>query len=1086
MKTTINQFIVIFFLLFLSSSNGQEILNGDSQLGNLEINNFSNKFLDRPESVWSVLRSSKSKKIYYGTYGGVLEYDGNEIKSISIQGEIENEIVPSFTRTLLEDSEMNIYAAGSGFFGKISRNSYGNSEYSSLMEKLPDSINPYNQVFWGGVNKENEIYLYSRELVFRYKGDSFDKIWKLSDREEGIEGKGTIQTLIKVEDRIFVRIWGLGLYELKNDRFMKIEKSEIFSSNRIESMVAIDNEKIAIFSSKLGTFIYDGNQFIPHKNQRLNSWIKEKQIYNTSEVKKLSNGHFSLISFEGGILILDTNLNIVNLVDLSDGLLSNTITSIFIDKNDDLYTTSLLSASKVRLSNTITSFGESNGIKGLVQRIKKINNKIYFSTTEDVFSVESSYSALNNSKIKDLEFNDIPKDFISIGSSILSVNNLNSVLLNGKNKVLFSNDRLLESPIQSKIDKNLILMAHPIDGIVFFRVSNSGIIRKIASVKIGNQIGVLGIKEIKKGILFVESVNNEGSFIAKYNNKGNISFTRLLTPENQKILSKEALKSDQMFNSQINLEGYEPIELNLLETAYGVFIFDQNLDLFKLSKRNKLVYTGQNLFPIFEKNLLNYDPISRYANLTGRQKFSSVNPETKNNWFLTSSGFLEVGFKENGEFEVKEEYPFGIIDPNELSGAIFADNYGDDDLLWLGSKDSKLISYLPKKYASEQMIDVLPIINRVTLNDQISNLRINSYDYNSSRNLKINFSFPSFDKEENNLFRYRLKGLNENWTEWGKNVEAIFTNLFEGEYVFEVQALDANLNESEIITHSFIISPPWYRSFFAYLIYIIIAGLSVWFFGKIQAKRSLSKAENERREKDLEEAKQIQESMLPKSFPKIKGLDITAGLITSTEVGGDYYDFFESTDKNKSILVICGDATGHGTAAGMMVSIIKSALNGLPELPVNQILERLNNIVKKINLGRLRMSLNVAKISNSEIEISAAAMPPTYLYNAKTNKCEEIMIEGLPLGGLKNEKFSMLKMPFQKGDVLVMLSDGLPEASNEKQEMYDYDRIKELISKNHTKEPKEIKKQLFDSLNLWINGGVPDDDVTLVIVKKVA
>ena len=59
MKTTINQFIVIFFLLFLSSSNGQEILNGDSQLGNLEINNFSNKFLDRPESVWSVLRSSK-------------------------------------------------------------------------------------------------------------------------------------------------------------------------------------------------------------------------------------------------------------------------------------------------------------------------------------------------------------------------------------------------------------------------------------------------------------------------------------------------------------------------------------------------------------------------------------------------------------------------------------------------------------------------------------------------------------------------------------------------------------------------------------------------------------------------------------------------------------------------------------------------------------------------------------------------------------------------------------------------------------------------------------------------------------------
>ena len=1086
MKIAINHILILFFLFALPRIFGQKTLDNNLQLGNLEINNFSNKFLDRPESVWSVMRSSMSKKIYYGTYGGILEYDGNEMKSISIEGEIEDEIVPSFTRTLVEDSEMNIYAAGRGFFGKILRNSYGDSEYSSLMGKLPDSINPYNQVFWGGVNKESEIYLYSRELIFRYNGDYFDKIWKISDREEGIRGKGTIQTLIKVEDRIFVRVWGLGLYELKNDQFIKIENSEIFSNNRIESMVAIDNEKIAIFSSKLGTLIYDGNQFLLHKNKRLNSWIKEKLIYNTSEVKKLSNGHFPLISFEGGILILDTKLNIVNLVDLSDGLLSNTITSIFIDKNDDLYTTSLLSASKVRLSNTITSFGESNGIKGLVQRIKKINDKIYFSTTEDVFSVESSYSPLYNSIIKDLEFNDIPKDFISIDNNILSVNNLNSVLMKGKNKVLFSNDRLLESPIKSKIDKNLIIMAHPIDGIVFFRVSNSGIIRKISSIKIGNQIGVLGIKEIKKGILFVESVNNEGSFIAKYNRKGNISFTRLLTPANEEILSKEELKRNQMFNSQINLEGYEPIELNLLETAFGVFIFDQNLDLYKLSKGNKLVYTDQNLFPIFERNLLNYDPISRFANLTGRQKFSSVNLETKNNWFLTSSGFLEVSFKENGEFEVKEEYPFGTIDPNELSGAIFADNYGNEDLLWLGSKDSKLISYLPRKYASEQKIAVLPLINQVTLNDQISNLRINNYDYNSSRNLKINYSFPSFDKEENNLFRYRLKGLNENWTEWGKNVEAIFTNLFEGEYVFEVQALDANLNESEIITHSFIISPPWYRSFFAYFIYIIIAGLSVWFFGKIQAKRSLSKAENERREKDLEEAKQIQESMLPKSFPKIKGLDITAGLITSTEVGGDYYDFFESNDKKKSIHVICGDATGHGTAAGMMVSIIKSALNGLPELPVNQILERLNNIVKKINLGRLRMSLNVAKISNNEIEISAAAMPPTYLYKAKTNKCEEIMIEGLPLGGLKNEKFSMLKIPFQKGDVLVMLSDGLPEASNGNNEMYDYDRIIDLITKNHSKDPEEIKTKFFSSLDSWLNGGIPDDDVTLVIVKKVA
>ena len=80
---------------------------------------------------------------------------------------------------------------------------------------------------------------------------------------------------------------------------------------------------------------------------------------------------------------------------------------------------------------------------------------------------------------------------------------------------------------------------------------------------------------------------------------------------------------------------------------------------------------------------------------------------------------------------------------------------------------------------------------------------------------------------------------------------------------------------------------------------------------------------------------------------KIKGLDITAGLITSTEVGGDYYDFFESNNKNK---YSCKFGMLQDTElTGMMVSIV--VCTGLPELPVNEILERLNNIVKKINLG---------------------------------------------------------------------------------------------------------------------------------------
>ena len=134
------------------------------------------------------------------------------------------------------------------------------------------------------------------------------------------------------------------------------------------------------------------------------------------------------------------------------------------------------------------------------------------------------------------------------------------------------------------------------------------------------------------------------------------------------------------------------------------------------------------------------------------------------------------------------------------------------------------------------------------------------------------------------------------------------------------------------------------------------------------------------------------------------------------------------------------------------------------------------------------MSLNIAKVTahSNTIDFTAAAMPPSYHYISKTKECQEIMVIGLPLGGLANEKFDLMTIPFHKGDVLVMLSDGLPEAANENKELYDYPRIKELIEENHSKSPEELKRLFFDDLDQWLKGGIPEDDVTIVIVKKVA
>jgi sigma-B regulation protein RsbU (phosphoserine phosphatase) len=131
------------------------------------------------------------------------------------------------------------------------------------------------------------------------------------------------------------------------------------------------------------------------------------------------------------------------------------------------------------------------------------------------------------------------------------------------------------------------------------------------------------------------------------------------------------------------------------------------------------------------------------------------------------------------------------------------------------------------------------------------------------------------------------------------------------------------------------------------------------------------------------------------------------------------------------------------------------------------------------------MSLNICEVTKDSITLSSAAMPPIYLYNSKTKSTEEILIRGLPLGGLRNETFDIEKRKFNKGDVLVLLSDGLPEAENDSGELYDYDRVIKLINKNASKSAEELKDKLIGEVDIWLKGGIPDDDVTIVVIKKI-
>ena len=112
-------------------------------------------------------------------------------------------------------------------------------------------------------------------------------------------------------------------------------------------------------------------------------------------------------------------------------------------------------------------------------------------------------------------------------------------------------------------------------------------------------------------------------------------------------------------------------------------------------------------------------------------------------------------------------------------------------------------------------------------------------------------------------------------------------------------------------------------------------------------------------------------------------------------------------------------------------------------------------------------------------------MPPIYLYKSATKTVEEYMNNGLPLGGLRDEEFVLETMPFETGDVLIQLSDGLPEAPNPLGDPYDYDQLRNLILVSCHLTAQEIIDTLIKSVDQWMEGLHNPDDITIVITKKI-
>jgi sigma-B regulation protein RsbU (phosphoserine phosphatase) len=237
-------------------------------------------------------------------------------------------------------------------------------------------------------------------------------------------------------------------------------------------------------------------------------------------------------------------------------------------------------------------------------------------------------------------------------------------------------------------------------------------------------------------------------------------------------------------------------------------------------------------------------------------------------------------------------------------------------------------------------------------------------------------------------------------------------------------------------------------------------------------------------QQELARAREIQLSLLPEAPPAISGFDIAGTSYPAKEVSGDFFDYLSLPDGRLGIAT--ADVTGKGLPAAMIASLAHGMLDieSQSGSSAKDILTRLNQrLCARLPKGLfVAVALAILDPTTKELSYSAAAQP--HLLLLRNGKVEELGEGGFPLGISAKTEYPLLSCHLEAGDVLLLVSDGVVEATNSIDEMYSFSRLNAaLCSVDPSLSAEGLLEELLEDISAFTQESDLSDDMTLVVVK---
>ena len=256
-----------------------------------------------------------------------------------------------------------------------------------------------------------------------------------------------------------------------------------------------------------------------------------------------------------------------------------------------------------------------------------------------------------------------------------------------------------------------------------------------------------------------------------------------------------------------------------------------------------------------------------------------------------------------------------------------------------------------------------------------------------------------------------------------------------------------------------------------------------------EAMAALDK-EHQKVQHSLSLAMEVQQNLLPKSDPKIAGLDISGRSIYCDETGGDYYDYLEvENSEDGKIGVVVGDVSDHGIPSALLMATVRAQIRQRcsSDSNIDQVVADVNHRFTQdvTDSGRF-MTLFYTEIDRSQniMRWVSAGHDPAIIYDPHQDIFDDLNGAGnLALGVMEDVNFNEATRDIAPGQIIVIATDGIWEARNPKGEMFGKDRFHKIIRQNASATAKQIQSAVFESIRRFQKDARLVDDMTLVVIK---